>query len=85
VSRIVFCGSGEASVYARHVVWLFNVFATLDLLAAITLATILGELVFMGPAYHAEERQLLPHPAKCPTPRLSVSAHNGISFREINS
>jgi len=32
-------------------VWVFNVFGTLDLLAAITLATAYQAPVFMGPAY----------------------------------
>ena len=32
-------------------VWLFNVFGTLDLLDAITLATVYGAPVYMGPAY----------------------------------
>ena len=36
---------------ARHLVWIFNVEGTLDLIAAITLATIYGAHVFMGPAY----------------------------------
>ena len=39
------------SVYARPMVWVFNVWGTLDLLDAITLATIYGAPVFMGPAY----------------------------------
>jgi hypothetical protein len=39
------------SVYARPMVWLFNVFGTLDLLDAITLATVYGAPVYMGPAY----------------------------------
>jgi hypothetical protein len=36
---------------ARPLVWVFNIFGTLDLFAAITLATIFGAPVFMGPAY----------------------------------
>src|SRR6266446_6877005 len=36
------------SVYARPLVWLFNVFGTLDLLDAITLATVYGAPVYMG-------------------------------------
>ena len=39
------------SVYARPMVWVFNVWDTLDLLDAITLATIYGAPVSMGPAY----------------------------------
>jgi hypothetical protein len=39
------------SIYARTLVWVFNVFGTLDLLDAITLATVYGTPVFMGPAY----------------------------------
>jgi hypothetical protein len=39
------------SIYARTLVWVFNVFGTLDLLDAITLATVYGAPVFMGPAY----------------------------------
>jgi hypothetical protein len=35
----------------RPLVWIFNVVGTLDLLAAITLATIYGAAAFMGPAY----------------------------------
>ena len=36
---------------ARTLVWVFNVFGTLDLIVAIILATIYGAPVFMGPAY----------------------------------
>ena len=36
---------------ARSLVWIFNVFGTLDLICAITLATIYRAPVFMGPAY----------------------------------
>ena len=35
----------------RPLVWTFNVVGTVDLLAAITLATIYGAPAFMGPAY----------------------------------
>jgi len=35
----------------RPLVWIFNVVGTVDLLAAITLATIYGAPHFMGPAY----------------------------------
>ena len=36
---------------ARTLVWMFNVGGTLDLGAAITLATIYGAAAYMGPAY----------------------------------
>ena len=36
---------------ARILVWIFNVEGTLDLIAAITLATVYGASTFMGPAY----------------------------------
>jgi hypothetical protein len=36
---------------ARLLVWIFNVEGTLDLIAAITLATIYGASAYMGPAY----------------------------------
>jgi hypothetical protein len=36
---------------ARPFVWIFNVVGTVDLLAAITLATIYDAAAFMGPAY----------------------------------
>lgn len=36
---------------ARLLIWIFNVEGTLDLVAAITLATVHGAHVFMGPAY----------------------------------
>jgi len=36
---------------ARLLVWIFNVVGTVDLLAAIALATIYGAAAFMGPAY----------------------------------
>lgn len=35
----------------RSLVWIFNVVGTLDLIAAITLATVYGAPDFMGPAY----------------------------------
>jgi hypothetical protein len=36
------------SIYARTLVWVFNVFGTLDLLDAITLATVYGARVQIG-------------------------------------
>ena len=39
------------SVSARPIVWIFNVFGTVDLLVAITTATIYNAPVEMGPAY----------------------------------
>jgi hypothetical protein len=39
------------STYARSLVWAFNVFGSLDLVDAITLATIYNAPEFMGPAY----------------------------------
>jgi hypothetical protein len=36
---------------ARLLVWIFNVEGTVDLLVAITLATIYGASAYMGPAY----------------------------------
>src|SRR5438132_2290966 len=39
------------SVLAKPAVWVFNMFGTLDLLAAITFATIYNAPVTMGPAY----------------------------------
>ena len=39
------------SAGARSLVWVFNVFGTIDLLVAITLATVYRAPVFMGPAY----------------------------------
>ena len=36
---------------ARLLVWIFNVAGTLDLVAAITLATVYGASMYMGPAY----------------------------------
>jgi len=36
---------------ARLLMWIFTVEGTLDLIVAITLATIYGAHVFMGPAY----------------------------------
>jgi hypothetical protein len=41
----------RGSVFAKPAVWVFNVVGTLDLLDAITLATIYNALVTMGPAY----------------------------------
>ena len=39
------------SVLAKPLVWLFNIFGTIDLLTAITTATIYNAPVAMGPAY----------------------------------
>jgi len=39
------------STYARPLVWVFNVFGSIDLLVAITLATVYNVPEFMGPAY----------------------------------
>ena len=39
------------STWARSLVWVFNIFGTLDLLLAITLATVYDAPAFMGPAY----------------------------------
>src|SRR5882724_12281244 len=39
------------SVHARPMVWVFNIIGTVDLLVAITLATIYAAPPFMGPAY----------------------------------
>jgi hypothetical protein len=41
----------RGSVFAKPVVWLFNIFGTIDLLLAITLATIYNAPVAMGPSY----------------------------------
>ena len=41
----------RASVFAKPMVWIFNIFGTVDLLAAITTATIYNALGAMGPAY----------------------------------
>src|SRR5713101_3867249 len=41
----------RGSSFAKLVVWIFNVFGTIDLLLAITLATIFNAQIFMGPAY----------------------------------
>jgi hypothetical protein len=41
----------RGSALAKPVVWTFNIFGTVDLLAAITTATIYNALVTMGPAY----------------------------------
>ena len=39
------------SAFAKPIVWIFNVFGTVDLLAAITTATIYNAPIAMGPAY----------------------------------
>ena len=39
------------SVRARPLVWVFNIFGVLDLIVAITLATVFGAAPYMGPAY----------------------------------
>ena len=41
----------RGSVFAKPAVWVFNIVGTLDLLDAITLATIYNALATMGPAY----------------------------------
>jgi hypothetical protein len=41
----------RGSVLAKPLVWLFNIFGTIDLLAAITTATIYNAPIAMGPAY----------------------------------
>jgi hypothetical protein len=41
----------RGSVLAKQVVWIFNIFGTVDLLVAITTATIYNAPVAMGPAY----------------------------------
>ena len=41
----------RGSVFARSLVWVFNVFGTVDLLVAIVTATIYNASVVMGPAY----------------------------------
>src|SRR5215813_9185108 len=41
----------RGSALAKPIVWLFNIFGTLDLLAAITTATIYNAPITMGPAY----------------------------------
>ena len=41
----------RGSTLAKPAVWSFNIFGTLDLLAAITFATIYNAPVAMGPAY----------------------------------
>jgi hypothetical protein len=41
----------RGSVFAKPIVWLFNIFGVLDLVLAITLATIYDAPVAMGPAY----------------------------------
>jgi len=39
------------SILARPLVWVFNIFGVLDLIVAITLATVFGAAPYMGPAY----------------------------------
>jgi hypothetical protein len=39
------------SAGARLLVWVFNIFGTIDLFVAITLATVYDTAIFMGPAY----------------------------------
>jgi hypothetical protein len=41
----------RGSVFAKPIVWIFNVFGTVDLLVAIVTATIYNAPVAMGPAY----------------------------------
>ncbi len=41
----------RSSAMARPVVWFFNIFGTIDLLLAITLATVYNAPVSMGPSY----------------------------------
>ena len=41
----------RGSVFAKPVVWVFNIFGTIDLLVAIVTATIYNAPVAMGPAY----------------------------------
>jgi hypothetical protein len=41
----------RGSVFAKSLVWFFNIFGTIDLLDAIILATIYNAPVAMGPAY----------------------------------
>jgi len=41
----------RSSAMARPVVWFFNIFGTIDLLLAITLATVFNAPVSMGPSY----------------------------------
>jgi hypothetical protein len=41
----------RGSDFAKPVVWFFNIFGTIDLLLAVTLATIYDAPVAMGPAY----------------------------------
>jgi len=41
----------RGSVFAKPMVWFFNIFGTIDLLLAITTATIYNAPVTMGPAY----------------------------------
>jgi len=39
------------SVLARPLVWVFNIFGVLDLIVAVTVATVFGAAPYMGPAY----------------------------------
>jgi hypothetical protein len=41
----------RGSIFARPLVWVFNVFGTADLLVAIMTATIYNAPIAMGPAY----------------------------------
>ena len=41
----------RSSAMARPVVWFFNIFGTIDLLLAITLATVYNAPASMGPSY----------------------------------
>jgi hypothetical protein len=41
----------RGSRFARPIVWVFNVFGTVDLLVAITTGTIYNAVTAMGPAY----------------------------------
>jgi len=41
----------RGSRLARPIVWVFNIFGTIDLLVAITMGTIYNAVVAMGPAY----------------------------------
>ena len=41
----------RSSVFAKPILWAFNIFGTVDLLAAITTATIYNAPITMGPAY----------------------------------
>jgi hypothetical protein len=48
-ARVWPVASGAAA--ARPLVWLFNVVGTIDLIDAITLATVYDAAAYMGPAY----------------------------------